>query len=41
MFVDPEKTFRGHDEIDECVTELHTQMPGWVFSETSELWLRQ
>ena len=33
IFVDPNHVFRGHGEIDECVSKLQLQFPGWKFTE--------
>lgn len=33
IFVDPERIWNGHAQIDECVTELVKKFAGWVFVE--------
>lgn len=35
--VDPEKTYHGHEELNECVADLHRKFEGWTFTETSKL----
>lgn len=36
VFVDLEKTYHGHAELEGCVAELQKKFAGWVFTETSE-----
>ncbi|KAK5171306.1 uncharacterized protein LTR77_004450 [Saxophila tyrrhenica] len=36
VFVDPERIWRGHDEIDQCITSLVEKFKGWVFVEIGD-----
>lgn len=33
VFIDPDRIWRGHDEIDACVAGLTKKFEGWVFGE--------
>jgi hypothetical protein len=33
VFVDPEKIWKGHEELNDCVDALTKKFPGWVFTE--------
>ena len=33
VFIDPDRIWRGHDEIDRCVAGLVVKFQGWVFAE--------